>query len=98
MKQVRNMALALFALLALAQPALAAVNKAPDQAVNINTASVEELTTLPHIGPKRAEQIVARRQEKPFVSVDELLEIKGIGPKTLEKLRPHIALNNKKHP
>jgi competence protein ComEA len=84
---------------ALAAPAvLAAANeaKAPAAAsaaspVNVNTATIEELTALPGIGEKRAQAIVeARKQKGGFKSVDELTEVKGIGPANLEKLRPYL--------
>ena len=53
--------------------------------VNINVATVEELTQLKRIGPKYAEKIVAYREANgPFKSADELVNVPGIGPKTLE--------------
>ncbi len=64
--------------------------------ININTASVEELQTLPKIGPKTAKAIVEYRKHHPFKSVDELLNVKGIGEKKLEKLRPLVTVDKKK--
>jgi len=53
--------------------------------ININTASVEELTQLKRVGPRYAEKIVAFRDENgPFKTVEELVNVPGIGPKTLE--------------
>lgn len=61
--------------------------------VNINTATLAELDTLPGIGPVYAQAIINyRTQNGPFVRVDDLVKIKGIGPKTLEKLRPLITV------
>ena len=61
--------------------------------VNINTASLEELTTLPRIGPKIAERIIAFRGEhEGFKKVEEIMNVKGIGAKTYEKLAPLISL------
>jgi competence protein ComEA len=57
--------------------------------VNINTATLVELESIPGIGSARAQQIVARR---PFKSVDELVEISGIGRKSLESLRPFVKI------
>ena len=62
--------------------------------ININTATVEELQTLPKIGPKTAAAIVEYRKEHPFKSVDELVEVKGIGEKTLENLRPLVTVGD----
>ena len=61
--------------------------------VNINTASKEELTKLPGIGPAYADRIVAHRTEKGnFTSVEQLTEVKGIGPKTLEKIKDLVTV------
>ena len=67
----------------------------PDKPVllNINTASAEELQTLPNIGTKVAQRIVDyRSQNGNFTSVDALQKVKGIGAKTLEKLRPFVEV------
>lgn len=59
--------------------------------LNINTASIEELQTLPHIGAQTAQKIIDyRTQHGKFASVDALQNVKGIGVKTLEKLRPLV--------
>lgn len=63
--------------------------------VYINTATKEELLTLPGIGPAYAERILALRTDQgSFSSIEDLLLVKGIGPSRLEKLRPHIGLNS----
>lgn len=51
-----------------------------DGLVNVNTASLEILETLPGIGPSKAAAIIA---ERPFDTVEELERVPGIGPKTL---------------
>ena len=63
-------------------------------AVNINTASAEELQkSLKGIGKMKAQAIVDYRAANgPFISVDQLLEVKGIGKGTLDKNRDRISL------
>lgn len=61
--------------------------------VNVNTAGVEELQSLPGIGPVLANRILAHRESHgPFRSEESLLDVKGIGPKQMEKIRPWISL------
>lgn len=62
--------------------------------VNINTANAAELESLPGIGPKTAEAIIAYREEHgPFATVEAITEVKGIGPATLEKMRALITID-----
>ena len=62
-------------------------------AVNINTATAEELDALPGIGPAKAQAIVDhRKQHGPYRSVDDLKNVKGIGAKRLEKMRADITV------
>ncbi|MFD1722193.1 ComEA family DNA-binding protein [Amnibacterium endophyticum] len=61
--------------------------------VALNSATAEQLETLPRIGPALAQRIVAyRTAHGPFRSVDELGEVGGIGPKTLAGLRDAVTL------
>jgi len=75
----------------------AAVAKDPTEArdgkVNVNTASAAELQTLPGIGPKTAEAIIARREAfGPFARTNELLNVKGIGAKKYEAIAGLITV------
>ncbi len=60
--------------------------------VDINNASLKQLTTLKGIGKKKAEAIINFRKSHCFRSVDELIKVKGIGKKILEKNRSEIEI------
>lgn len=62
--------------------------------INLNRASVDELQTLPGIGPVLAQRIVARRTVKPFRAIEELGEVQGIGKKRLARLRPLVTVSS----
>lgn len=61
---------------------------APSGPVNVNTATADELDSLPGVGPSTAAAILAHRQQHgPFAAIEELGEVRGIGPAKLEALR-----------
>jgi competence protein ComEA len=60
--------------------------------VNINTASPDELSLIPGVGPARVRNILAYRHAHPFRTVEELARIKGIGRKTVRRWRMHLAV------
>jgi competence protein ComEA len=65
----------------------------PGEVIDLNTATAQQLDTLPGIGPVTAAAIVAWREANgKFTSVDQLAEVDGIGPGRLEKLRPHVRV------
>ncbi len=61
--------------------------------ININTASSNELDSLPGIGPVYAERIVEYRKRTLFRSVEEIKNIEGIGEKTFEKIKDYITVD-----
>ena len=61
--------------------------------VDLNTATLEQLDTLPGVGPATAQAIIDHRTRNGrFRSVDDLLEVRGIGPAKLEQLRPLVRV------
>ena len=66
--------------------------KLPSKAVDINTASEKQLSSLPGIGPQMAKRIIEAR---PFKSIQELKRVKGIGDKKFERLKSHVVCEAK---
>ena len=64
----------------------------PMTKVNINTAGIAQLMTLPGIGEVLAQRIVDYRLENgPFLTIYDLEKVEGIGEKTLENILPYIV-------
>ena len=68
---------------------------APDfPPVNLNTADVEELDTLPGIGESLAGRIIAWREANgPFTSIEQIMEVSGIGEATFAELRDRVTVD-----
>ncbi len=61
--------------------------------LNINTASVSELDTLPGVGPSTAQKIVDDRTANgPFKRVEDLMRVSGIGEKKFESLKDYVSV------
>jgi competence ComEA-like helix-hairpin-helix protein len=58
-------------------------------AIDLNSAAAEELQTLPGIGAKTAQAIIAHR---PFESLDDLIGVPGIGRDTISRLSSLVAI------
>src|SRR6187399_2371540 len=83
---LKKIALLFAALLAYASMALAAVN--------INSATKEQLETLNGIGPVKAQAIIDyRKKNGSFKSLEDVKKVDGIGDAIFEKIRPDIALS-----
>ena len=64
-----------------------------DAKVNLNTATLDQLESLPGIGPVLAQRILDHRTEHgPFTSIDELKDVSGIGEKRFADLEPHVTV------
>lgn len=86
-------------LAALTTAVVLAFSALPALALDVNTATAEELQTLTGIGPQKAEAIVAYREKNgPFKSTAGLLEVPGIGPATVAKNRGQWGLDDATSP
>ena len=93
MTQFRIPFLVLVALVASAMLGVSAMQ--PEEPININTATAEELTELPRIGDVTAARIVKWREENgPFAATEELMNVQGIGERVYERIRPHVTVGD----
>ena len=61
--------------------------------IDINTASLAELDSLPGIGPTTAQKIIDyREQNGPFLTKEDIINVSGIGPGTYERLKDLITV------
>jgi len=61
--------------------------------VNLNTATAEQLATIPGVGPKMAERIIDYRQKNGgFKKVEDLMNVSGVGEKSFLKMKPLITV------
>jgi competence protein ComEA len=73
--------------------ALALCSATAFAAINLNTASKEELVALPGIGPAKAQAILDyRNSHGQFKSIEEVKDVKGIGAKRFEKLKGELTV------
>jgi len=64
----------------------------PAEKIDINSASVQELQTLPQIGAVVAQRIVDYREKNgKFSKIEDIMKVKGIGEKTFLKIKPLIT-------
>ena len=60
--------------------------------IDLNTATLGELQTLPGIGPKLSESIIQYRDEHaPIHHFDEMINVRGIGEKRLSTMKPYFT-------
>ena len=73
--------------------ALALCSLTATAAVNLNTATKDELVALPGIGPAKAQAILDYRSKNgAFKSIEELKDVKGIGAKRYEKIKSELTV------
>jgi len=69
-------------------------NKASNTKININTATLEELDTLPGIGPSTAAKIVAyREQNGEFKTIEDIMNVSGIGQSKFNNIKDFITVD-----
>ncbi|GAB3402199.1 hypothetical protein GCM10027569_08040 [Flindersiella endophytica] len=75
------------------QPSDGMPTKATDTPVNLNTATVEQLDSLPGVGPVLAQRIIDARDERGgFTNVQELREVSGIGERKYAELEQRVTI------
>jgi competence protein ComEA len=74
--------------------ALAQKGKAAStEKVNLNTATIEQLQTLPGIGPAMAKRVIEYRTKVgKFNKIEELINVKGIGEKRFQKIKDRLSV------
>lgn len=71
----------------------AGTNPAPGSLININTADMAQLDTLPGIGSSLAQRIIQYRETNgPFRDIEDLKDVSGIGDKNFENLKDKITV------
>jgi len=61
--------------------------------VNLNTATMDQLATIPGIGVKTAERIIAYREKNGgFKKIEDLMNVQGVGEKSFLKMKPLITV------
>jgi competence ComEA-like helix-hairpin-helix protein len=65
--------------------------------VNVNTATSEQLQTIPDIGPARAAKIMAHRDREPFKAVEDLHNVKGIPRSVVDGMIPYVTVDGETH-
>jgi competence protein ComEA len=93
--------IAAIAAIALSAAALGAQGSAPATKttataaapVNLNTATIDQLATIPGVGAKTAERIIAYRQKNGgFKKIEDLMNVSGVGEKSFLKMKPLITV------
>lgn len=78
-------------------PAAAKARATASNPVNLNSATVAQLQTLPGVGASTAQRIVDYRQKNgAYTKVEQLMNVKGIGEKSFLKLKPLVTVGGDK--
>jgi competence protein ComEA len=87
------LSLALTPLSGFAQKSAASGKAVTTEKVNLNSATLEQLQTLPGVGPSMAKKILEHRTKNGrFNKIEEILNVKGIGEKKFQKMRDRLVV------
>jgi len=93
-RSVLLQAVIVFAVSLVFSNAVFAEEQKTDRRVDINVATMNELSAVSGIGEKKAEAIIAYRTENgAFATIDDIKKVKGIGEKSFEKLKDQITVD-----
>ncbi len=93
-KSVLLQAVIVFAVSLVFSNAVFAEEQKTDRRVDINVATIKELSAVSGIGKKKAEAIIAYRTENgAFATIDDIKKVKGVGKKSFEKLKGQITVD-----
>jgi comEA protein len=95
-KQIRRTMVLVLCLGLILAPAAAMAQKSKStltEKVNLNTATLEQLQTLPGVGPSLAKTIIDYRSKSgKFSKIEELLNVKGVGEKKYQKIKDRLVV------
>jgi competence protein ComEA len=90
---MRKRILKMAACLAVISILMAPVYMLAQEKINLNTATLEELTKLKRVGPTYAQRIIDYRETYgPFEKIEDIMKVKGIGPKTFNANKDIITV------
>jgi comEA protein len=99
MKFLRSIFVFTFAIVAIFFVSGVVSNDVALAAVNINTASLVDLETIPGVGPAIGQRIIDYRTANgPFTKIDDIVNVKGIGPTTFAKMSAYITVEGSSNP